>query len=208
MQAGDGITVLVVECADHDPVGVEEVLDRCALGRELGVRGVADLAQPPLVEAVAHLEARAHRNRALHDDDAAPVDGRQLVDHCPHRGEIGVAGVGGRRADGDVDEVGAVDRLADVGGKAKALAVSRDQLLEARLVDRHLAALQGRDALRDHVPDDDRVAELGEAGTGDEADVAGTEDGDVGRGGAHDGWERTRPPSRGAVVTVMKWEPC
>ena len=121
----------------------------------------------------------ADRNRALHHDDAAPVDRRQLVDHRPHGREIGVAGVGGRRADRDVDEVGAVDRLADVGREREALAVSRDQLLEAGLVDRHLAALQRRDALGDDVADDDRVAELGEAGTGDEADVAGAEDGDA-----------------------------
>ena len=118
VQRRDGVAVLVAERADDDPVGMEEVLDRRSLGRELGVRGVADLAQPPLVEAVAHLEARADRDRALHHDDAAPVDRRQLVDHRPDRREVGVARVGRRRADRDVDEVGAVDRLADVAREA------------------------------------------------------------------------------------------
>ena len=53
------------------------------------------------------------------------------------------------------------------------------QLVEPRLVDRNLAALQRGDALGQDVADDDGVAELGEAGAGDEADVSGAEDGDA-----------------------------
>ena len=41
VQRRDGVAVLVLERADHDPVGVEEVLDRRALGGELGIRDVA-----------------------------------------------------------------------------------------------------------------------------------------------------------------------
>jgi hypothetical protein len=47
-------------------------------------------------------------------------------------------------------------------------------------VDRDLAARQRLDLLRDDVTHDHVVAELSEARAGDEADVAGTEDGDSG----------------------------
>ena len=110
----DGVAVLLAEGTDDDPVGVHEVRDRGSLGRELRVRDVADLLEPPRVEPMAHLRAGPDRDGALHHDDAAALDRRQLVDHGPHGGEVGVTGVGGRRADGDVDEVGAVDRLGDV----------------------------------------------------------------------------------------------
>jgi hypothetical protein len=49
-------------------------------------------------------------------------------------------------------------------------------------VDRHLAVLQRVDLLRDDIADDDVMAELGEARTGDEADVSGAEDRDPGHG--------------------------
>jgi len=58
-----------------------------------------------------------------------------------------------------------VDRLAAV-----------QQLLDARLVERHFPGLKRRDLLWDHVTDDDRMAELGEASAGDEAGVARPED--------------------------------
>ena len=125
------------------------------------------------------LRPGSDRHGALHHDDAAPVDRRQLVDHRPDGGEIGVAGVGRRRADCDVDEVGAVDRLGDVQGEAEPVGVPRDQLGQPGLVDRHLAALEGRDPIGEDVADDDRVAEIGEAGTRDEADVPGAEDRDA-----------------------------
>ena len=54
------------------------------------------------------------------------------------------------------------------------------QLVEARLVDRHLAAAQLLDPLGEDVADDDVVTELGEARAGDETDVARAEDCDLG----------------------------
>ena len=53
-----------------------------------------------------------------------------------------------------------------------------DQLLEAGLVDRDLAALEALDLVGVDVDAPDLVAELGEAGRGDEADVAGADDAD------------------------------
>ena len=54
------------------------------------------------------------------------------------------------------------------------------QLVEAGLVDRHLAGAQPLDPVGDDVADDDVVPELGEARAGDEADVARAEDSDPG----------------------------
>ena len=80
--------------------------------------------------------------------------------------------------------------------KRQALAVALEQLLEPRLVQRHAARLQRLDPLGHDVADDDLVAELGEAGAGDEADPAGPEDADFrlhGRGA----YRRQRPqPAR------------
>ena len=164
--------------------GLHEVAHGRALGRELGVRDVADVLEPALVEAVANRPPGADRHRALHRQDDAPLDLRQLVDDRPDRREVGVARVRRRRAHRDVDDVGAVERLVDLGREAKPLAVALEQLVEPLLVDRHLAAAQRVDPLLDDVADDDVVAEVGEAGAGDEADVAGAEDRDPHRASA------------------------
>ena len=100
----------------------------------------------------------------------------ELVDHRPDGREVGVAGVGRRRADRDVEEVRAVDRLGDVERVREPLGVPREQLVEARLVDRHLARAQRLDPLGQDVADDDVVPEIGEARAGDETDVARAED--------------------------------
>ena len=54
------------------------------------------------------------------------------------------------------------------------------QLLETRLPDRHLAGAKPLDALGEDVAHHDLVTELREARAGDETDVAGTEDSDLG----------------------------
>ncbi len=59
------------------------------------------------------------------------------------------------------------------------LAIARDQLIEARLVDRHLARIQPRDLGRVDVDADDLVAGIRQAGAGDEADIARAEDRDT-----------------------------
>ena len=53
VQLLDDVGVGLVEGADDDPVRMHEVADRGALGRELGVRDVADVLEAALVEAVA-----------------------------------------------------------------------------------------------------------------------------------------------------------
>src|SRR5204863_10052640 len=58
------------------------------------------------------------------------------------------------------------------------VAAALENLVEAWLVDRHLARLQRLDALGQDVAHDDLVAEIREARAGDEADIAGPEDRD------------------------------
>jgi hypothetical protein len=182
MQRLDDVGVRVLERADDDPVGVHEVPDRGPFGSELRVRDVADVLEAALVEPMTDGAAGAHRDGALHRQDDAAVDARELVDDRPDRGQIGVPGAGGRRADRDVDHVGSFDRLLDLRREGEPLPVALEQLVEPVLVDRELPSAQGVDLLGDDVAHDDVVPELGEAGTRDEADVAGAEDRDLHRG--------------------------
>src|SRR6185312_883562 len=64
----------------------------------------------------------------------------------------------------------------DVRREVQAIAVLGHQVGQARLVDRDLAALQALDLGGVDVDAPHLVAELGEAGRGDEADVAGADD--------------------------------
>jgi hypothetical protein len=106
------------------------------------------------------------------------VDRGQLVDHRPDRGEVGVARVRRRRPDRDVDELGAVDRLATsvVNESAPRSARSAPRGPARRSAPRRGAAL---DPLGTTSRTTTRVAELGEARARDEPDVARAEDGDA-----------------------------
>ena len=182
MQLLDRVAVGVVERADHDPVGMLEVAHGGPLGGELGIGGVADVLEPALVEPVAHLGAGADRDGALHHHHRSALVPAELVDHGPDGGEVGVSRVRRRRADGDVEEVGIADGLGNVEGEGQPLGIALQELVEPRLEDRHLARAEPLDPRRDDVPDDDVVPEVGEAGAGDQADVAGAEDCDSAHG--------------------------
>ena len=104
---------------------------------------------------------------------------RELVDHRPDVGEVRISRVRRRSADCDVDDVGAVDRLRDLGRERQPRAVAREELVEPRLVDRNDTRAQRVDLRLDDVADDDVVPELREAGAGDEAHVPRAEDRDL-----------------------------
>ena len=107
-----------------------------------------------------------------------PVGGRDRVDHRVHRRQVGVAGVGRRRPDRDEQQPRVLQRLGQIGGEVQPLRVARQQLLQARLVDRHLAAAQALDLLGVDVHALHLAAELGEAGGGDQPDIAGADHSD------------------------------
>ncbi len=175
------LRMLRLEGADDDAVRVHEVVHGRALGEKLRVGDVGDLAQSASVQGAPHLLARAGRDSALHDERCLYAGG-QLVDDGPHGREVGVAGVCRGRADGDERELGSVQSLADVEREAKALAHPFDHVLQSRLVDRDAAAAQRVDLVGQDVADNDVVTELRQAGPGDEAHVACSEDGDAAHG--------------------------
>ena len=80
----------------------------------------------------------------------------------------------GRRADGDEHRLGVVHRGCEVVGEREPAGgdVLRHQLVQAGLVDRHAAFMQGGELLGVGLHDRDVGAELGEAGAGDQADIA------------------------------------
>ena len=71
-----------------------------------------------------------------------------------------------------------LEQLRHLGGEGDPLGVAAQQLLQARLVDRHLAPGERLDLLGDDVAGDHRVAQLGEAGRGDQADPADSDHAD------------------------------
>src|SRR5439155_13331279 len=164
--------------ADHDAVGIHEVLQRAALGEELRIRHVPDVREAAALERGAHLLARPDRDRRLHDEDHAAVEGRELVDRRPDGGEVGVAGVGRRRPDADEQRV-AGGELRRVEGEGEPFAVPLEQLGQAGLVDGHAAVAKRLDPLRQDVADHDLVAQLRERAARDQTHPAGTEDPDL-----------------------------
>jgi hypothetical protein len=93
-------------------------------------------------------------------------------------GEVRVARVGRRRADGDEQQPGVLERVREVGGEVQPPAVALHQLGQAGLPDRDAALLEALDLRLVDVDAPDVVAELGEAGGGDQADVARADDPD------------------------------
>ncbi len=94
--------------------------------------------------------------------------------------EVGRAVLVRRRPDGDEHDLGAADRLGDVGGEREPLLllVPLDEILEPRLVDRQDVLLQLVDLAGVDIGADDVVARLGEAGADDEPDVTRSHDSD------------------------------
>ena len=180
VQRRDGVAVLVVEGADDDPVRVHEVRDRGPFRRELRVRDVADLRRARARRADGAPSRRcrpgrcsssrrrsAGRSRAARRRRSRPRRGRRRRSTsaaCRRRRRRSRRRRSPRRR-----------RVVN----ASRSALRREQLVETGLVDRNLARAEARRSAPEDVADDDRVAELGEAGTRDEADVAGAEDGDA-----------------------------
>ncbi len=81
------------------------------------------------------------------------------------------------RAHGDEHDLGLTHRMGEVGVELQPARsdVAAYQVVEARLEDRHLAGLEALDLGGVLVDAGDLVAEVGEAGAGDQADIARTD---------------------------------
>ena len=146
----------------------------------------------------AHLVGGADGDGALGGDDLVARSRflPMVLGDREDGGEVGGAVGGGRRADGDEDDLGAADRAGDVGGEREAagLGVLGDQRVEPGLVDGDLAALEARDLARVDVDAVHVVAEVGEPRARDEADVARTHDSKL-HGGRY--WHASRAAGTG-----------
>ena len=95
--AATRVRVVGVERADHDPVRPMKSRDRPALGEELGVGRVADVARPRFVEPARTFSPVPTGTVDFITRTDAP-ELRQLVDHRPDARQVGVSRVGGRRS--------------------------------------------------------------------------------------------------------------
>jgi hypothetical protein len=183
VQPGDGLGRGQLGRADDDAVRREEVLERRALAQELGVgddpdRPRAAVPVEPLLDAVAGTGWHGALDR---DDRALAQQRRQRLGGAPQEAQVGLTGRPLGRRHGQEHHIRRRHGRFVVGRELEPLgrAVPGDQLGQTGLVDRHLAALEPRDPVGEDVEPDDQVAQLGQAGGGDEPDVAEPHDGDA-----------------------------
>ena len=86
-----------------------------------------------------------------------------------------------RRADGNEHRIGGFHRGSDLLGEfqASGFRVGGNQIVEAGLVDQHLAAAERGDFGRVLVDAGHLVAEIGETGPGNEPDITGADHGNA-----------------------------
>ena len=175
----DGALVLG---ADDHAIRLHEVVDRVALLQELGVRRDGELVRGLLAHDGFDLVAGADRYGRLGDDDRpAGHRRRDGLGGLEDERQIGAAVLAGRRADRQQDHLAAGDALGDVGRERQAPlgGVVRDQLVEARFVDRDLAAIEAVDLGLVEIAADDVVAHVRKAGPRHQPDVPRTNDTDL-----------------------------
>ena len=160
--------------ADEDAVGREEILHRRAFAQEFRVADRAAAAARG-VQCGLHAPGRADRHgRLQHHHARQPRQRAQPRDHLVEGLELGRAVAPRRRADRDEDQFGLRHRGAEVAAEAQPRRADLfgHELGQPRFVDRQLRPLQGFDLVRVDVDRADPVAELREAGGGDETDIA------------------------------------
>ncbi len=86
-----------------------------------------------------------------------------------------------RRTDRDEHRVGRGHRAGEIGREFEPAGarIVGDQVIEAGLVNRHLAARQSRDLRLVLVDANDLMAEIGKTGAGNKADIAGADHGNA-----------------------------
>ena len=160
--------------ADHDAVGLHEVLDRGALAQELGAGDVGD------ARARSRWIVRPVPTGTVLFITRARPSPSPISSTAGHHGARGRRRRSGSAASATQTKI---SRAASSSSSISVVKVSRsefllDQLGQAGLVDRHLAAPQRLDLLGDDLAGHHAVAQLGEAGGGDQADPADADDAD------------------------------
>ena len=173
-----------VVAADHDAVGMLEILDGGAFAQEFRVGHDREVGvRSRFANDALDLVAGADRHGRLGDDDREAVErGGDLARGIEHVGEIGMAvAAPRRRADRDEHRVGGLNRAGQIAGEFEAAGagIGGDQIVEARLIDRNFAPIERGDLARVLVDAGHLVAEIGKAGPGNEADIAGADHGNA-----------------------------
>ena len=168
-----------VVAADHDAVGMLEILDRRAFAQEFGVGHDLHVglgAQLP--HDALDLVAGADRNGRFGDHDRGRrQQGRDLAHRLVNEAQIGVAVAAARRgADRDEHGIGPTDAVVrDRKLEPAAADVAFNKLAQPGLEDRNLAAGERRDLGGILVDADHVVAEIGETGAGNKPHIAGAD---------------------------------
>ena len=176
--------------ADDDAVGAHAVRDRRALLEEFGVRDHVE------AEIAAFAAAERLHDPRPHLVGGADGDGGFGHDHlglfhvagdgsgdAQHVLQVGRAVLVGRRPHGDELDAPVRHAAGGVGGEAQPAPgmVLAHQILEARLEDRDASGLERRHLLRVDVDAEHVMPDLRQHGALDEADIAGSEYGDLHR---------------------------
>jgi hypothetical protein len=170
----------VAVAADDHAVGAAEVLNGGPFAQEFGIgRHVEIDVGADAADDLLDLAAGADGDGRLGDDDGVALErGGDLFGGGIDIGEIGVAvAAPAGCADRDEDCMGALHGVGNIGlkGEAAGAAVGGDHLVQARLVDRDLAAAKGGNLVGVLVDTDDGVAEFRKAGTGNQTHIAGAD---------------------------------
>ena len=168
--------------ADDDAVGKQKVGDGGAFAQKFRIGGdverfgIGAVAQNDLANPLAGVD----RDRALLDDDFVVVDAAgDFAGHGLDVGQVGLAAIGGRRADGDEDGGTGAHGLAEIVGKLQTMpAVAAQKFGQKFLVDGNLAVFEGGQFALIVVDQNDVVTEVGKAGACHQSYVSGTDDSD------------------------------
>ena len=157
----------VVFRADQNAIGTLEVTDGGALAKELGIRDHGKVGiGPQFANDALDGVAGTDRHGRFGDDDG---ESRQVSGDFAG-GRIDVREIGEavaparRRTHSDEDYISCGDRGSEIRGERQSPSrhIAGDQLGEARLVNRHLATLECRDAIFVLIDAVDLMSEIGE----------------------------------------------
>jgi hypothetical protein len=170
--------------ADDDAVGLHEVFQRRPFLEELGVGDDAVVdAFPARSEFFGkrrlHLVGGTHRHGRFIDDDLVPGhEAAHVARRRHHVLQVGRTILVRWRADGDELQQAVRDGFLDVGGEPQAARVDvrLDHRIQTRLEDRNPAFLENADLVRIEVETEHVVADVGQTGSRNQTDVAGTDD--------------------------------
>ena len=186
IESGDLLRRLPIVASDHHAVRMHEVLDRRAFAQELGVgdNGRVMLGVSLLQHARNHVSGK-RRHRGFVDHDERSVHG--VRDRARRRldvGEVRLAALAFRRADGD-DRVLGARHCVEIRGRERQTSrscVAFDQLVQAGLVEGDVVPLELRDLLLVDVDHRHLVAQIGQACCCRQPDVTCADDGDLAHG--------------------------